>query len=165
MGLLLLLLLLLELERAEVKVLQALDILDDTLLGDLLLLGCATPQDLLQALYLHQPLLDGRIVRIRLQHLKNDLEFPVLLLLINLLIYQRLLLGWLCDLRVVQRSSLLECRCFVLGCWLSSSMRGSRIDLLCLLLHGSCLEKALDLLHHHVLLLGFSPIWLWLLSC
>ena len=78
----------LELERAEVERLQTFNILDDALLGHLLLLGCPTSQNLLQALDLHQTLLDRGIVRIRLQHLQDDLELPILLLFIDLLLAQ-----------------------------------------------------------------------------
>lgn len=60
---------LLQLERAQVERLQALNVLNDALLGHFLLLGGPSAQDLLQALYLHQTLLNGRIVSVRLQHL------------------------------------------------------------------------------------------------
>ena len=60
---------LLQLERAQVERLQALNVLNDALLRHFLLLGGPSAQDLLQALYLHQTLLNGRIVSVRLQHL------------------------------------------------------------------------------------------------
>ena len=87
--LLLLLLLLLELEGAEIEGLEAFDVLDDALLGDFFLVGRPPPQNLLQALDLHQALLDGRMVRVGLQHLKDDLKLAVLLLLVDLLLAER----------------------------------------------------------------------------
>ena len=77
---------LLELEGAEVERLEAFDVLDDALLGQFFLVGRPPPQNLLQALDLHQALLDGRVVRVGLQHLEDDLELAVLLFLVDLLL-------------------------------------------------------------------------------
>ena len=48
--------------------------------------GVPLPQNLLQARDLHHALLDGRVVRVGLQHLEDDRERTVLLFLVDLLL-------------------------------------------------------------------------------
>ena len=77
------------LERAQVQRLQALHVLNDALLGQLFLLRVAHSQYLLQALYLHESILHGWVVGVRLEHLQDDLKLSVLLDFVDLLLSSR----------------------------------------------------------------------------